>query len=347
MQLESRKLELRLAHLWTIARAPGTQSFTAIELVLVGPDGVIGRGEAAPVARYDESADKVEGFLQGVDPDCLSVNDIPSSMDYLQSLSPGNMSAKCAINVALLDLAAKLARKPVHDFLGLGFHEKQYVTSFTIGIDKPEVIRKKVLAARDYPVLKMKVGVAEDKANLQALREISPAKPVRVDANEGWSTKEQALEMLEWLANDGHIQFVEQPMPASVPERDWTWLKQRSPLPIFGDESYHLAKDAERAAHCFHGVNVKLVKTGGVSPAIGALQAARRRGLKTMLGCMIETSLLISAAAQLAELCDYHDLDGNLLITNDPYVGVTAEKGILSFGSARARFGLRVSARRK
>jgi L-alanine-DL-glutamate epimerase-like enolase superfamily enzyme len=151
--------------------------------------------------------------------------------------------------------------------------------------------------------------------------------------------------MTEWLAKDGHVEFVEQPMPATTPIKDWVWLKQRSPLPIFGDESFHLAADAAQAAECFHGVNVKLVKTGGVSAGFEALQAARKAGLKTMLGCMIESSILISAAAHLVELCDYLDLDGNLLITNDPYVGVTAAKGVLSFATAPEKFGLRVCAR--
>jgi L-alanine-DL-glutamate epimerase-like enolase superfamily enzyme len=181
--------------------------------------------------------------------------------------------------------------------------------------------------------------------NLQALREVAPTKTVRVDANEGWKTKEQALEMIQWLAADGHIEFVEQPMPAATPVKDWIWLKQRSPLPIFADESYHLAKDVAQAAECFHGVNVKLVKTGGASAGYDALQAARKAGLKTMLGCMIESSILISGAAHLAELCDYLDLDGSILITNDPYVGVTADKGVLSFAAAPEKFGLRVSAR--
>ena len=255
------------------------------------------------------------------------------------------MSAKCAINIALLDGAAKRARKPIYDFLGLGFRENHHITSFTIGIDKPEMIRKKVLEADGFPVLKVKVGVGEDKANMQALREVAPVKKVRVDANEGWKTKEQSLEMIEWLATDKNIEYVEQPMPASTPAKEWAWLKARSPLPIFADESYHLASDVAQAAECFHGVNVKLVKTGGISAGFEALQAARKAGLKTMIGCMIETSILINAAAHLAELCDYLDVDGNILITNDPYLGVTSEKGILSFSSAPEKFGLRASPR--
>ena len=287
----------------------------------------------------------MEAFLKQVDPRGLSFSDIEGSMSYLDTLSRRDMAAKSALNIALLDGAARKAKKPLYDFLGLGFQENRHVTSFTIGIDKPEVIRKKVQEAEHYPILKMKVGVADDRANLQALREVSPIRTIRVDANEGWKTKEQALENIEWLAKDGHIQYVEQPMPATTPLKDWAWLKQRSPLPIFGDESYHLAEDIEEAAQCFHGVNVKLVKTGGVSAGKAALAAARKAGLKTMIGCMIETSILISAAAHLAELCDYLDLDGNILITNDPYAGVTSQQGMLSFASAPEPLGLRVRAR--
>src|SRR5258708_14670177 len=135
-------------------------------------------------------------------------------------------------------------------------------------------------------------------------------------------------------------------MPATPPASDWTWLKQRSPLPIFGDESYHRAADVHLAADCFHGVNVKLVKTGGISAGFDALAAARKAGLKTMIGCMIETSILISAAAHLAELCDYLDLDVHILITNDPYERVNADNGILSFNQAPEKFGLRVRERK-
>jgi len=163
-------------------------------------------------------------------------------MVYLETLSPHDWSAKCALNIALLDGAAKRAKKAIYDYLELGFRENHHVSSFTIGIDKPDVIRKKVLEAEPYPILKMKVGVADDKANVQASAK-SPPQDRPVDANEGWKTKEQALEMIEWLAKDGHIEFIEQPMPAATPAKDWVWLKQRSPLPILADESYHQAKD--------------------------------------------------------------------------------------------------------
>lgn len=345
MKLTWKQFDLQLAHVWTIARTGGTNVAKVTVVELTGADGTIGLGEAAPTARYKESGKSVEAFLKKVDPRGLSFSDVEGAMKYLDTLSRHDMSAKCALNLALLDGAAKRAKKPICDLLGLGFRDNHHLTSFTIGIDKPEVIRKKVEQAEPYPVLKMKVGGPEDKPNLEALREVAPEKAVRVDANEGWKTKEQALEMIEWLAQDKHIQYIEQPLPASAPIKDWIWLKQRSPLPIFGDESYHSAEDITCAAECFHGVNVKLVKTGGISGGLRALRVARKAGLKTMIGCMIETSILISAAAHLAELCDYLDLDGNVLITNDPYIGVANHQGVLSFANAPEPFGLRVAAR--
>jgi L-alanine-DL-glutamate epimerase-like enolase superfamily enzyme len=345
VKLSFKQVELELANVWTIARASGTKTAKVIVVELTGADGTVGLGEAAPTARYKESPKTVETFLKKVDARGLSFSDIEGSMQYLDTLSAHDMSAKCALNLALLDGAGKKAKKPVYDLLGLGFRDRHHFTSFTIGLDTPEMIHRKVTQAESYPILKMKVGGPEDKPNLLALREVAPAKPVRVDANEGWKTKEQALEMIEWLAQDKHVEYVEQPLPASASTKDWVWLKERSPLPIFGDESYHLADDIEVAALCFHGVNVKLVKTAGITGGMAALQAARKAGLQTMIGCMIETSILISAAAQLAELCDFIDVDGNVLITNDPYAGLTTERGLLSFGSTREQFGLRVGPR--
>jgi L-alanine-DL-glutamate epimerase-like enolase superfamily enzyme len=345
MKLAWKQHDLQLTHLWAIARTSGTTVAKVIVVELTGADGTVGRGEAAPTARYKESAKTVEAFLKKVDPRGLSFSDVDGSMEYLATLSRQDMAAKCALNLALLDGAGKKARKPVYDLLGLGFRENHHVTSFTIGLDTPDVIRKKVEQAALFPILKMKVGGPEDRPNFQALREVAPDKAVRVDANEGWKTKEQALEMIEWLAQDKHIQYVEQPLPATTPAKEWIWLKQRSPLSIFGDESYHLADDIETAAQCFHGVNVKLIKTGGISGGLAALMAARKAGLKTMIGCMIETSILISAAAHLAELCDYLDVDGNILITNDPYLGVATNSGLLSFANVVEKHGLRTTLR--
>jgi len=345
VKLNFKSLDLNLTHPWSIARSRGTTVAKVVVVELMGADGTVGLGEAAPTARYKESVASVEAFLAKVDPRALSFKDVAGSMEFLETLSRRDMSAKCALNLALLDGAAKRAKKPVYDLLELGFSENRHQTSFTIGIDTPEIIRRKTLEAEQYPVLKMKVGGPDDKANLQALREAAPAKPIRVDANEAWKTKEQALEMIEWLVTDGQIQYVEQPLPATAAVKDWLWLKERSPLPIFGDESYHLAEDVEKAAECFHGVNVKLVKTGGISAGLAALKAARKAGLKTMIGCMIETSVLISAAANLAELADYLDIDGNILASNDPYLGVTSDNGQISFARSSEKFGLRVRPR--
>ena len=351
MKLKFRRFDLNLAHRWTIATGlkpggeGGTNAFKVVMVELRDENGVVGLGEAAPSVRYQESTDSSFAFLEQVPADKLSFADVDGSMKYVEALAPKNFAAKGALNIALLDGAARLAGKPIYDFLGLGFHEGQHVTSFSIGIDTPEAIRQKVSEAEPYPILKLKLGGPDDRQTLAALREIAPRKTVRVDGNEAWNTKEEALQKLEWLAADGHVEFVEQPMPASTRPKDLVWLKERSPLPIMADESYLSATDIAPCAECYHAANVKLVKTGGISRAFEALQAARKAGLKTMIGCMIESSILITAAAHLAELADYLDIDGNLLITNDPYRGVTSGNGIISFTGALEKTGLRVKAR--
>ena len=348
MKLEVRKFDLKLKHTWTISRAAkaGGGTLTAVTFLVRLTEGdIVGLGEAPTTKRYGEVPARIEGFLRRVDASKLSFRDIPGSMAYLDTLNEPSVSGKCAINTALVDGAARAAGKTVHDFFGLCFTENKYITSMTIGIDTPERIRKKTAEAAPFPALKLKVGVPGDRENMAALRAVAPTKKVRVDANEGWESKEHALREIEWLACDGHVEFIEQPMHASMPRADLVWLKERSPLPLFGDESYHTAADVDLCAECFHGVNVKLVKTGGVSGAFDALKAARKAGLKTMVGCMIETSVLISAAAHLAELTDYLDIDGNILIGNDPYAGPTSENGVVSFAHATSQAGLRVQPR--
>jgi L-alanine-DL-glutamate epimerase-like enolase superfamily enzyme len=348
MQLHFRRFELKLTRTWRIASGlggAGANTYGVVFVELRDAQGRSGIGEAASTGRYHQPVEVIEAFLKKVDASRLSFDDVPGSMNYLDTVAAGNHAAKCGLNLALLDGATKAAKRPIYEHLKLGFTEQQHVTSFSIGIDTPDVIREKVREADGYPVLKLKVGSPDDQANLAALREAAPAKPVRVDANEAWKTKEEALRHIEWLHRHGHIQFIEQPMPATASRADMIWLKEHSPLPIFGDESYHHAGDADLAAECFHGVNVKLVKAGGISGAFEALQAARRHGLKTMIGCMIESSVLITAAAHLAELADHLDIDGNILITNDPYAGCTAERGVISFTGAPEPFGLRVRPR--
>ena len=345
MKLKLHTHQLQLAHKWKIAGGQGSKMNEVVVVELTDNDGVAGLGEAAPAATYKETPAAVLEFYRRLDVSGFSFDDIPGSMSRLETFAPVPAAARCGINTALVDGAAKRAGKAIYDYYNLGFRENKHVTSFTIGLDTPEVIREKVLAAAHYPVLKLKTGDPLDRENLAAVRSVAPKKPVRADANEGWKTKEHAIEMLEWLAADGNIQYVEQPLPRTASREDFMWLKKRSPLPLFGDESCHTVKDIPFCAECFHGVNVKLVKTGGLSMAYETLQAARKAGLKTMLGCMVETSVLISAAAHLAELTDHLDLDGNVLITNDPYLGATSKDGMISFAHAPEPTGLRVRLR--
>jgi L-Ala-D/L-Glu epimerase len=349
VQLKFWHYELKLVNTWRIASGlggAGGSTYAVVFAELSDDRGLKGIGESAPSSRYAESATTVDAFLKKVDPAQLSFDDVAGSMARLEKTGSENYAAKAAINLALLDGAAKQRKVPIYDLLKLGFAEKKHVTSFSIGIDKPDVIRRKVQDAAPYPVLKLKVGSPDDEQNLAALRSVAPDKRVRVDANEAWKTGDEALKKIEALAEDKNIEFIEQPMPASSKRADMAWLKERSPLPIFGDESCHHVRDVEHCGECFHGVNVKLVKSGGISGAYDVLTAARKAGLKTMIGCMIESSVLISAAAHLAELADHLDIDGNLLISNDPYVGPTADKGIISFAGAKEPHGLRVAGRR-
>src|SRR5260221_3231812 len=233
MQLTFRRLDLELAHRWTIARSLGPDGsggstvFEVVLIELVDDDGVMGLGEAAPSARYQENVGSTMAFLRQVDATRLSFEDFAGSMNYIDSLGANDGAAKGAINIALLDGAAKKRGQPIYDLLKLGFIEKKHITSFSIGIDQAEIIRRKVLKAEPYPILKLKVGGPDDRQNLATLRDAAPTKTVRVDANEGWKTKEEALKQIEGMAGDGHVQFVEQPMPASTAPNDLGWRKTR------------------------------------------------------------------------------------------------------------------------
>lgn len=345
VKLTFQQIDLRLAHPWAVSRSPASSLARVVLVRMVDANGVEGVGEAAPIARYGETPESVGEFLGRLDPARLSFFDWQESWNYTAHAAPANWAAKSAVAGALIDGAGKRLGLAVYDLLGLGFQEGAHSTSFTLGIDEPEVIRRKALAADAYPVLKLKVGVPADAANLAAVREVAPAKPLRIDANEAWVGREEALAHIQRWAEDGHVQWVEQPMPATARLEDWRWLKERSPLPIYADESCRTLADMSAVAEGFHGVNVKLAKAGGVVAAWKMLRQARELGLQTMIGCMIETSVGISAAAHLASLADHLDLDGNLLITNDPYEGVGWVGGRLTFAGARQPHGLRVSLR--
>jgi L-Ala-D/L-Glu epimerase len=316
--------ELQLKHAWTLSR--GTWNVRRNVLVRIEKDGVAGIGEAAPIARYNETAESALAFIEKAKPllgkDLWQYQDLWREID---ALAPGEHAAKAALDMAVLDWVARGAGVPLYRFLGLN-GTKTPPTTYSIGIDDVKVMQGKVREAGDFGVYKIKLGTPDDKKIIEGIREVT-AKPIRVDANEGWKTKEEALAMIEWLAGRG-VELVEQPMPAGM-TGEFPWLKARSPLPVFADESLMSAADIPGIAAGFHGVNVKLMKCGGIQEAARMVALARTMGLKTMVGCMIETSLGITAAASISPLFDYADLDGNLLIGNDPFQGARTVGGRL------------------
>lgn len=323
--LVAEKLRLELRHTWTTTMSAST--YRDVALVKFTRDGLTGCGEGAPIVRYHEDADAalkaisaVGPFVQGEDP-----------MQYAKTLAevgrrlPGAWAAKAALDLALLDWVGKKLGVPLYKLLGLDPRDAP-VTTFSIGIDTPEVTRRKVREAEDFPVLKVKVGLDTDEQTIAAVRSVTD-KPLRVDANEGWTDREVAARKIAWLAKQG-VEFIEQPMPADRVE-DLRWLHDRSELPVFGDESCLRAQDIPGLVGQFHGVNIKLDKAGGTQEALRMIHVARAHGFKTMIGCMVSTSCSVTAAAHLSPLIDYADLDGNLLIANDPFRGVTVSRGRL------------------
>jgi L-alanine-DL-glutamate epimerase-like enolase superfamily enzyme len=200
------------------------------------------------------------------------------------------------------------------------------VTTFSIGIDTPEITKQKVKDAEAFPVLKIKVGLDTDEATIEAVRSVTK-KPLRVDANEGWKDKEEAVRKINWLETQG-VEFVEQPMPAHM-IAETRWVRKRVHLPLIADEAAVSARAIPGLADAYDGVNVKLDKCGGIQQALRMIYVAESLDMKTMLGCMVSSSVSVTAAAHLSPLVDYADLDGNLLIANDPYSGVKVEKGKL------------------
>lgn len=345
MNLTHQVVELELVLPWATARTtePGGLRRSQVVHVSLHDDasGVTGHGEAAPIRRYGESIASVETFLGRVNPKLLSLDELDRSTVRIDAIAPGEMAAKCAVEAALLDAAGKRARRPVWELLKLPPPGARAI-SHTIGIGSVAHVRQQVRRAERFQVLKLKLGGPDDKAAFHALRELAPTKPVWVDANEGWRDREHALRMIEWLARDPHVELIEQPLPAGQPEADHRWLFERSPLPLFADESCHRSADVARVAQSFHGLNVKLTKTGGLLEAKQTLLRARESGLRTMLGCMIESSLGIAAAFQLAGLADHLDLDSHLLLTNDPFTGLAFQNGQLQLAAALPAPGLGV-----
>jgi L-alanine-DL-glutamate epimerase-like enolase superfamily enzyme len=322
VRLSFSQYELQLRHTFTIARS--SDAVRPVVLVRLEHEGIVGYGEAAPIRRYGETVETVIQFLNTLDAeridDPLQLETILSCVD---GLAEGNHAAKAAIDIALHDWIGKKLQMPIHKLWGLNA-DKAITTSFTIGIDRPEVIAQKVREAEEYPVLKVKLGSGNEREIIRTIRSITQ-KPLRIDANEGWTTKEEALEKIKWLEQEG-VEFIEQPMPASL-RAETAWLHERVSVPLIADESAIRLRDVPTLVDAYDGLNIKLMKCTGLREALKMIHAARASGLKVMIGCMIETSVGISAAAQLTPLADYADLDGNLLITNDPFDGVNVVHG--------------------
>ena len=314
-------LDLQLRHAWGLSR--GTWTTRRNAYVKIERDGIIGIGEAAPIARYEETAESAAAFIEKARP--LLERDLwayAARWNELDALAPGQHAAKAACDMALYDWVGKKLGVPLWKLLGLG-RDSALTTTYSIGIDEVPVMQQKVREAADFGVYKIKVGSRDDRKIIEGIRAVTD-KPLRADANEGWKTKEEALEMIDWMAARG-VELIEQPLPAAM-LADYAWLKERTKLPIFADESLMKASDIPRIAPYFHGLNIKLMKCGGVQEAMRMAAMARALGLKLMLGCMIESSLGISAAAAITPLFDHADLDGNLLIANDPFRGVRTVK---------------------
>jgi L-alanine-DL-glutamate epimerase-like enolase superfamily enzyme len=237
----------------------------------------------------------------------------------------GQFAAKAAIDIAWMDWIGKKLGIPLYRYLGLDPRDTP-LTTFSIGIDTPEITRQKTKEAESFPILKIKVGLATDEPTIEAVRSVTK-KPLRVDANEGWTDKEEAVRKINWLETQG-VEFIEQPMPAAMME-ETRWVRSRVHLPIIADEACLNAAAVPKLAQAYDGVNVKLDKCGGIQEALRTIAVARACGMKVMIGCMVSTSVSVTAAAHLSPLVDYADLDGNLLISNDPFIGVKVENGKL------------------
>ncbi|MGL4994102.1 MAG: dipeptide epimerase [Bacteroidales bacterium] len=313
--------DLRMKHTFTIAGS--SRVMTPAVMTKVEFDGYVGYGEASMPPYLGEDQESCMRFLSKVKLDRFSspflMEDI---LNYIDSIDIGNCAAKASVDIALHDLVGKLLNAPWYKLWGLN-PDLAPKTSYTIGMDSIDVVKQKSLEA-PYDILKVKLGGEHDKELIQAIRSVSD-KPICVDANQGWSDRFEALDMVEWLFHQG-VTFVEQPMPKNDLD-SIAWLTQHSSLPIVADESLQRLSDLERLRGVFSGVNIKLMKCTGMREAQKMLNLSRSFDMKVMIGCMTESSCAISAAAQLSPACDWADLDGNELISNDCFDGVKVENG--------------------
>lgn len=335
LNLSFEPYELKLQHSFNLAKYSRTT--TPDVQVQIEFDGIIGYGEASMPPYLGESVESVTKFLSSLD---LAQFDDPFRIEeiheYMDSVAPNDRAAKASIDIALHDLVGKIMGQPWYKIWGLS-PEKSPNTSFTIGIDTAEVVKKKVDETAPYKVIKVKMGLDNDKELVEIIRSKTD-KPICVDANQGWSNKEKALEMCYWLA-DKNCLFVEQPMPKEMID-ETAWVRERSPLPIIADEFLQRLPDITRAQGAYDGINIKLMKSTGMHEAYKMAVQARAQGMKVMLGCMTETSCAVSAAAQLAPMVDWADLDGNLLIANDIFDGIKIINGQVTVPADRPGIGV-------
>lgn len=323
IRLSFEPYELQLRHTFTVSSY--SRKTTPDVQIKLEYEGFTAYGEASMPPYLGQSVETVCSFLSKVDlaqfKDPFQLENI---LAYVDSLSPGDSAAKAAIDIALHDLTGKLMGQPWWRIWGLD-PAKTPNTTFTIGIDTPEVVRQKTRECADrFKILKVKVGLDNDKEMIQTIREVTDL-PLAVDANQGWKDREQALDEIHWLKEKGVV-MVEQPM-AKERLDDNAWITERSPLPIFADEAIQRLADIPSIKGAYHGINIKLMKCTGMREAWKMLNYARSEGMKVMIGCMTETSCAVSAAAQLSPAVDFADLDGNLLISNDIYKGMEVVDG--------------------
>jgi len=322
LKLSYRPYELQLRHVFTVAT--NSRTTTPVVLTSIEYEGVTGFGEASMPPYLGESHESVLNFLSKVDLEQFSdpflMEDI---LAYVEGVMPGNYAAKASIDIALHDLTGKLMGQPWFRIWGLD-PKKAPVTSFTIGIDTADVVREKTLEASAFRQLKIKMGRDNDREMIDVVRSVTDV-PVFVDVNQGWKDRNYALEMANYLSERGTL-FIEQPMPKEQVE-DIAWLTERSPLPIVADEALQTVSQLLGMKGIYSGINIKLMKCGGMHAAYKMITMARQMDMKILIGCMTETSCAVSAAAQLSPLVDWADLDGNLLISNDIYDGMTVTDG--------------------
>ena len=325
MRLTFRPYTLQLKHVFTVAVSSRTT--TPVVLTEVEYDGVVGYGEASMPPYLGESHETATAFLSKIDLGRFANPlELETILEAIDALAPGNPAAKASVDIALHDLVGKLMKQPWYNIWGYD-PSKAPVTTFTIGIDTPDVVKQKTREAAEFKVLKIKLGRDTDKAMVEAIRSVTD-KPMSGDANQGWTDRQQALDMIGWLKERGFL-YVEQPLPKERVD-DLAWLTERSPLPIIGDEGVQRLPDVRKALGVYSGVNIKLMKSTGMREAQKMLQLARGLGMKVMLGCMTETSCGISAAAHLSPMVDWADLDGALLISNDVFDGAKVLDGTVA-----------------